>query len=501
MTATRGLVCTPHRLASEAGAQMLRDGGNAVDAAIAADAVLCVVYPHMTSIGGDLFALVWPEGRAAPVGLEGAGRSGSRASMAAVRAHGWEAMPPHGVLTVTVPGTVSAWGRLLENHGTFGLAHVLEPAARLAREGWIVTDNLAQFLSSNFEWLSAEPEAARLLPPLKAGMLMRNPELADSLEEIGRSGILTFYRGEIASRIVAAVERRGGFITADDLASHRSEWVEPIAFPYRDLTVYQMPPPTQGLAAAGLIRRLERLDPSDLRPGPALARAIFRIRDQVYGMRDRWISDPAFTAVPSAPFLDPDASLEGGDPLPEGDTIYLCTADERGNTVSMIQSVANSFGSGVIAEGTGILLHNRGLYFSLDPTHVNRLEPGKKTMHTLIPGMAAGPDGGCWAAFGSMGADGQPLIQAQVFVNLAAAGMDAQEAVAAPRVRVRPGGGLLMVEADYPGAAELGRSGLPIELHPPRSTAFGHAQALTWDGPAAWRGGADPRSDGSVEVV
>jgi gamma-glutamyltranspeptidase/glutathione hydrolase len=480
---------------------MLRDGGNAIDAAIAANAVLCVVYPHMTSIGGDLFALVWPQGRDRPVGLEGAGRSGSLATIDAVRAQGHETMPERGALPITVPGTVAAWGRLLEQYGTFGMARVLEPAARIAREGWIVTANLAGYLTPNFDWLNSEPEASRLLPPVKAGMLLRNPELADSLEEIGRSGFGTFYRGDIARRIVAAIESRGGFITAEDLAMHRSEWVEPVVFPFGDLTVYQMPPPTQGLVAAGMIRRLERLDAADRRPGPALALEIYRVRNQVYSMRDRWISDPAFTSVPFDPFLDPDATLPGGDPIPEGDTVYLCTADERGNTVSLIQSVANSFGSGVFAEGTGILLHNRGLYFSLEAGHVNRLEPRKKTMHTLIPALAA-REGRCWSAFGSMGADGQPQIQAQVFVNLASAGMGPQEAVSAPRVRVRPGGGLLAVEADYPGATKLAASGeIAVELRAPRSSDFGHAQALVWDGPSDWRGGADPRADGTVEVV
>jgi len=498
---TRGIVCAPHRLAAEAGAQALGDGGNAVDAAIAADAVLCVVYPHMTSIGGDLFAIVWPAGAGSPVGIMGAGRSGSLATIEAVHQRGYQAMPARGILTVTVPGTVDAWGRLLERFGTFGLARVLEPAVSIARDGWVVTENLSSSLTQNFGWLHAEPEARRLLPPLRAGMLLRNPELAESLEEVGRTGSSTFYRGDLARRIVAAIERRGGLVTADDLAAHRSEWVAPIAFGYRGLTVYEMPPPTQGLVAAGIIRRLERLDPAALRPGPALARELARIRDQVYGLRDRYLSDPERSPVPWQPFLDPDLAVSGGEAIPEGDTVYLCAADEHGNVVSMIQSVAGSFGSGVIAEGTGILLQNRGLYFSLDPRHVNRLEPRKRTMHTLIPAMASRDGRTPWAAFGSMGADGQPQIQAQVFVNLADARMDPRDAVAAPRVRVSPGGAELWVEADYPGASELARSELPVKLLPARSSEMGHAQALTVDAPAAWRGGADPRADGSVEIA
>ena len=498
---TRGVVAANHVLASQAGAEVLREGGNAIDAAIAADAVLCVVYPHMTSIGGDLFALVWPAGAPGPVGLEGAGRSGSLASVETVRERGHDAMPRRGILTVTVPGTVDAWGRLIERHGTMGLGRVLEPAVHHAREGFVVTEGLARHLTDNFEWLSTEAEASRLLPPVKAGMTLRNPELADTLEEIGRTGFNTFYRGDVARKLVAAIERRGGFVTAADLARHRSEWRDPIHAAYADLDVFQMPPPTQGLVALGMLRRFERLSREERVPGPAFARALVRVRNQVYALRERYITDPAFAEVPVTPFLDPSVSVPGGAAIPEGDTIYLCAADEHGNVVSLIQSVANSFGSGVYAEGTGVLLQNRGLYFGLDASDVNRLEPNKKTMHTLIPGMAA-RGGEVWAAFGARGADGQPQIQAQVFLNLVEAGLDPAAAVAHPRVRVAPGGLELWVEADYPGAVELQREcEVPVKLAPPRSTEFGHAAALVVDGPGRWRAGADPRADGSVETV
>ncbi len=500
---TSGVISTPHFLASQAGAEVMREGGNAVDAALVADAVLCVVYPHMTSIGGDLFAMVWPAGAGEPLGYEGAGRSGSLATMDALRERGHSVMPPHGVLTVTVPGTVEAWGRLLETYGTVGMGRVVAPAVALARDGFLVTDGLSRHLHDHFEWLMADPDAQRLLPPLMPGMLLRNPDLARSLELIGRYGVNVFYRSELGAAIASAITRRGGLVTAVDLATHRGRWSSPVAAPYRGLTVFEMPPPTQGLLALALLTRLEQLDPTTLRPGPALARELYRLRDVAYPLRDRYISDPDFVEVPVEPFLDPQAAGVGkGEAIPEGDTIYLCAADEHGNVVSLIQSVANSFGSGVIAEGTGILLQNRGVYFSLDPAHVNRLEPRKRTMHTLIPALAAraGEDRP-WAAFGSMGADGQPQIQAQVFLNLADAGLDPAGAVAAPRVRVVPGGGELWVEADYPGAADLQRSGLPVKLLPPRSTSMGHAAALVVDGPGQWRAGADPRSDGSVEFA
>jgi gamma-glutamyltranspeptidase/glutathione hydrolase len=496
---TRGIIATPHHLATEAGAAILRSGGNAVDAAIAAAAVLCVVYPQMTSAGGDLFALVWPAGTAGPVGLAGAGRSGVLATIAAVRAAGHEAMPEHGALTVTVPGAVEAWGRLVERFGTLGLAPLMEAAVAHARDGYVVTPRLAEALNECAGWLLRDPEAARLFPPLKAGMTLRNPELADTLAEIGRNGFGGFYRGATARAIVAALERRGGLLTGDDMAVHRSSWVEPLAFPYRDLVVYEMPPPTQGLCAAGMLRRFERLERFE--PGVGFAAELVRVRDAVYPLRDRWITDPDFAEVPADPFLDPEHVAAGEAPaIPEGDTIYLAAADEGGLVVSFIFSVAGTFGSGVVAEGTGLLLQNRGMYFRLDERHANRLEPRKRTMHTLIPAMAA-RDGRCWAAFGTMGGDGQPQIQAQVFLNLVERGLDPAAAVAQPRLRVPGGGGALWIEADYPDAGAVARSIAGGHLLPARSTAMGHAAALVVDGPGRWRAGADPRSDGSVIEV
>jgi gamma-glutamyltranspeptidase/glutathione hydrolase len=497
---TRGIVATSHFLASEAAGQVLRDGGNAIDAAVAADAVLCVVYPHMTSIGGDLFALVWPAGEARPVGLAGGGRSGELASVDALRERGQTEMPARGPATITVPGTVEAWGRLIERYGSLGLAPVLDPAAALARDGFEVTDHLAAYLAENAVWLHQEAEAARLLPQVGGGVRLRNTELAACLEHIGRYGTIGFYRGDIAAAIAAGVMKRDGFVTAADLAAHRSQWVDPLEFTYRGRTVYQLPPPTQGLALLGMLARFQEVAQERLRPGAAFASELRRVRDSVYALRDRYISDPDFTEVPLEPFFDPSHAAAGGAAIPEGDTIYLCAADEHGNVVSLIQSVANSFGSGVIAEGTGFLLQNRGCYFSLDPTHVNRLEPRKRTMHTLIPGLAA-VDGKRWAAFGTMGADGQPQLQAQVILGLIDEGLDPAEAVSRPRIRVAPGGVRLDVEADYPEAGSMTQAGLELEMTPPRSSRMGHAQALIVDEPGRWRAGADPRADGSVVEI
>ncbi len=492
---TKGVIATPHRLASEAGAQVLRDGGNAVDAAIAANAVLCVVYPHMTSIGGDLMAVVWPAGASAPVGLIGAGRSGDGATIDAMRALGHETMPERGAPTVTVPGTVEAWGRLIERFGTLGLAPVLEPAADLAQNGYVITPSLSSALQNAAPMLGRERAAQELYPPMEAGMLLRNPDLASVLRELGRGGISGFYRGDVGKAIAAAIVRRGGFVTAKDMASHRSQWTDTVSAAYRDTVVHELPPPTQGLTALAMLARLELLPPDRLRPGPDFVTVFKSIRDECYPLRDRYITDPDFAQAPLEEFVGRTTSVPDG-----GDTVYLCAADEHGNLVSLIQSVAFDFGSGIVAETTGILLQNRGCYFSLDPQHVNRLEPRKRTMHTLIPALATRA-GKPWALFGTMGGDGQPQLQTQALVNLVDHGLDPQEAVARPRIRVVAGGGRTTLEATYPGAAQLARDGREFELLPPGHHTLGHAHAIVIDGPARWRAGADPRSDGSVETV
>ncbi|HEV3096845.1 MAG TPA: gamma-glutamyltransferase, partial [Candidatus Dormibacteraeota bacterium] len=435
------------------------------------------------------------------IGLVGAGCSGELATIDTVRARGHEVMPERGVLTVTVPGTVDAWGRLLERFGTLGLGAVLEPAAALARDGYVITPQLADFLKAAAELLGRESAAQQLYPPMEPGMLLRNPDLAAMLGDIGRGGISGFYRGEIAAAIASAITRRDGLVTARDLAGYRSDWVEPISTVYRDLTVYELPPPTQGLAALAMIARLNELTRDELQPGPAFAARFKSIRDACYPLRDRYITDPDFAVAPAEPFLDPTFAAAGGAGVREGgDTVYLCAADEHGNLVSLIQSVAFDFGSGIVAEGTGMLMQNRGSYFSLDPVHVNRLEPRKRTMHTLIPAMASRGDRP-WAIFGTMGGDGQPQLQSQVLINLVDFGLEPAEAVARPRIRVQAGGIRTSVEADYPQAGELGRSSRDFELMPSRHHSFGHAHAIVIDGPSAWRAGADPRSDGAAEFA
>jgi gamma-glutamyltranspeptidase/glutathione hydrolase len=484
---TRGVIATPHKLASKVGAQVLRDGGNAVDAVVAADAVLCVVYPHMTSVGGDLMAIVWPANASAPVGLIGSGRSGELATIDAVRARGHAVMPERGVLAVTVPGTVEAWGRLVERFGSLGLGPLMEPAAAIAQDGYVITPSLSEALMGAAGLLGRERAAFALYPPMEGGMLLRNPDLAIVLHDIGRNGIGGFYRGDVGKAIAEAIQKRSGFVTANDMAAHRSQWVETLTFTYRDVVVHELPPPTQGLVALNLLRVLRARTPDELQPGPGFVKYFKSARDGAYTIRDQ-ITDPAFAGF---------AGVVGADVPDAGDTVYLCAADEHGNLVSLIQSVAFDFGSGIVAETTGILLQNRGCYFSLDPGHANRLEPKKRTRHTLIPALAT-REGKPWAVFGTMGGDAQPQLQVQVLVNLLDHGLDPSEAVARPRFRFAADGSTMSVEADYPHAAEMARQDRAVELMPPRHHSLGHAHAIVIDGPGAWRAGADPRSDGSA---
>lgn len=491
---TRGVVSSPHRLASEIGAQILREGGNAVDAAVATDAALCVIYPHMTSIGGDLFALVWPADAPGPYGLAGAGPSGSEATIEAVRAAGHTRMPERGAMTVNAPGTVEAWGRLVERFGRLGLEPLLAPAAALADDGWVVAPGVAEGMRRTADWRRLLPDLWALWPSLEPGMTLRNPELAAVLRSVGRYGYSAFSAGEVADAISRTVREEGGFLTPSDLRT-RSAWVTPVAFTYRDHRVWEMPPPSQGLAAAGLLRRFEAYPPEDLL-GERFGAILRRERDTVYGLRDRYITDPDFSDAPREPFLDPSVlSAPAGEPPADGDTIALSVVDDEGTLVSMIQSVSGSFGSGVVARGTGILLHNRGNYFSLDPTHVNRLEPRKRTMHTLIPAMAEGR--GRRIAFGSMGGDGQPQLHSQVLLQLVDGGLSAQEAVSAPRIRVADAT-TTWIEADHPLARTWLRSlpgAVPLA---PADTSFGHATAIVATPDGTWDAGADPRSDGAV---
>jgi oxamate amidohydrolase len=520
--ATRGMVATPHYLASQAGLRLLQEGGTAVDAAVAAAAVLTVVYPHNTSLGGDLFALVHDPRRGAVEALNASGRAAARASIDLYRGAGYEVIPPRGPLAaLTVPGAVDGWCELLERAGRKELGQVLQPAIEYAEQGHPVSSRLAEWLTTDRELLAASVSTARTYlqsdgrAPAQ-GELLRQPNLARSLRQLATSGRESFYRGELGERICEALAAVGSPLTLDDFAAHRSEWQQPISTRYRDQDVYQLGPSTQGVTALQILNIAEDWDLQALGDGsPDYYHLLVEATRQA--LRDRaLISDPAFVDVPLERLLSKEyaARLRSeidprrAGPLnlapAGGDTIYLCVADGDGLLVSLIQSVYWDFGSGVVAGDTGILLQNRGTFFSLDPAEPNRLEPGKRTFHTLIPAMLAA-DGQPWLAYGNMGGEGQPQSQAAIVTRIIDFGYELQAAIEAPRWLLGRAWGepstLLKLDQQVPAGVveQLAGMGHAVEVLPPWSETLGHAQAVGVDRQRGiLLGAADPRGDGAA---
>ena len=526
--ARRGMVTCPHTLASEAGVEALRAGGSAVDAAIAASAVLAVVYPHMTSVGGDAFWLIH-EARAGGVRfLDGGGAATAAATLDAFRARGLADIPYRGVLpaTVTVPGAVDGW---LEAHAACGrlpLARLLAPAIGHARDGFPVTARLARWIAEMASLLAGDPAAAAIfLPggrPPRAGETLRNPDLARSLEAIAAAGRGEFYEGEVAAEIARWSRERGGLATAADYRAQRAEWGAPLSVVYRGVTLFETPPPTQGVSVLQMLRLLEGFDLGALEYlGPDHVHLLIQAKQLAFHDRDRFLADPRFVDVPVARLLsdayvaerrqliDPARALPW-DRVPDagslvGDTVYVAAVDAEGNAASLTMSLYGGFGAGVVAGRTGIVLQNRGAYFSLDPTHPNRLEPGKRPLHTLIASLAFRGDR-LWQVFGCMGADGQPQIHLQAYTAMIDFGLDGQRAVSGPRwlsgrFALGEPRDLLNMEGRFPERtfAELARRGHVINRWEAWNERAGHAHGITLDPDTDERLGAcDPRSDGAA---
>ncbi len=525
--AFRGMVTSPHALASEAGVGILRAGGSAVDAAIATAAVLAVVYPHMTSIGGDAFWLVYDARARAVRSIEAAGRAAAAASIDWFSARGLREIPIRGIVpaTLTVPGAVEGW---CEAHGVYGrlpLAIDLASAVGYARDGFPVTERLAHWIERSADVLAADPAAARIFLSGGArptvGFRLTNPDLARTLERLakGRAG---FYEGETAREMARHAREHGGFFTERDLAAQRSKWGASISASYRGVTIHETPPPTQGLS---VLQALRLLEPWELGSLPYLGadhvHLLVQAKQIAFHDRDRFLADPDFVPVPVERLLSPayaDERRRLMDParaLPwdrvpsagslAGDTVYVAAVDAEGNAASLIQSLYFGFGSGVVAGNTGVVLQNRSAYFSLDPAHPNRLQPGKRPLHTLIASLAFKGDR-LWQVLGCMGSDGQPQIHMQVYTAMIDFGLDIQRAVEAPRwLAGRFGIGeprdLLNLEGRFPDAtlAELARRGHAINRWEAWNELAGHAQGITIDHDRGLlAGGADPRSDGAA---
>jgi gamma-glutamyltranspeptidase/glutathione hydrolase len=522
------MVTSPHSLASSAGVDVLRAGGSAVDAAIAASAVLSVVYPHMTSLGGDAFWLIH-DGKSGEIRyLNGGGKAAGGATLAALEGIGFCEIPLRGIVpaTLTVPGAVASWIAAHETHGRLPLKRVLEGAVSYARDGFPVTARLSSFIAMMHDELVQDSEAARLFLPdgvaPQAGTNLANANLATTLQAIADDGWAGFYDGAVAAEMARFAEEKGGFFRREDFGRQKATWGAPLSKNYRGVTIFNTPPPTQGFTVLEMLNLIEPSELAGMDPlGPDRAHLLVQAKQIAYHDRDRWLADPAFADVPiemlvskayaeeRGKLIDPGAALSW-DRVPSfgslaGDTVYIAAVDGSGNAASLIQSLYGAFGSCVVAGATGVLLQNRSAYFSLDPNHPNRLAPGKIPLHTLIASMAK-RDGKLWCVLGCMGADGQPQIQLQLYSAMIDHGLDIQEAIEMPRFlsgrfALGEARDTLHLEGRFPQATitALGLRGHIVNRWDAWNEMAGHAHGIT----IAPRdnmlsGGSDPRSDGAA---
>ena len=496
---TSGAVTSDHALASSVGIDVLRRGGNAVDAAIAMAGVLAVVRPHMNGVGGDNFLLI-RDGKTGKVhALNGSGRAGSRATPAFFAAKEMKQVPGGGILSVSVAGAVRSWEDALQRFGSTTLAQALRPAIGYAERGFAVSTRLSLDIAAEQKKVAADAELARTYlvagEAPKPGTLLVQRDLARTLRAIATGGARGFYTGVPGKALAAFMDSEGGLLTAADLARHTSTWQEPIGTTYLEKRVLAFPPNTQGATFLEMLNIAEQEDLTAMgRTSADYVHTLAEGAKLAYADRDRHIADPEFAQVPLDRLLskeyarelarrirrDTIAAPDAGDGTRDGsgDTIYLCVVDKDGNAVSMIQSLFASFGSGRMVPGTGIVLHNRGALFSLDTQHPNVVAPGKRPFHTLSPAMALNADGSLFAVFGTPGGDGQPQTLVQILNNVLRFEMTPQQAVEAPRWRVY-GSGRLGVEPglDDEVRAELTRRGQRVTVQPP-SAEFGGAQML-----------------------
>lgn len=526
--ASRGMVTCPHSLASSAGVDALRAGGTAVDAALAAAAVLAVIYPHMTSIGGDAFWLIYDAKARRVRYLNGGGRAAAGASIDYFRSRAMPEIPFRGVLpaTLTTPGAVASWCEAHAAGGKLPFARTLEAAIGYAREGYPVTARLAHWIAIAAQELKPYAGWAQLFLPAgqapRAGARLANPDLARTLQALAEGGRAGFYEGPVAQEMARHARENGGFFDAADLAAQQASWGEPLQGSYRDLALYQTPAPTQGFTVLQMLKLIEpfelhKLDFAD----PHRAHMMVQAKQIAYHDRDRWIGDPGFADVPMARLLSADyldkrrrlvdpARALPWDKVPSygsltGDTVYVAAIDAEGNAVSLINSLYGVFGSGVVAGTTGVVLQNRSAYFSLDSTHPNALAPGKVPLHTLIASMGL-RSGKLWSVFGCMGADGQPQIHLQAYTAMIDHGYDIQQAVEAPRwlsgrFALGETRDTLHIENRFGAAviAELEKRGHTIDRWGAWNELAGHAHGITIDAHSGlYAGGSDPRSDGAA---
>jgi gamma-glutamyltranspeptidase/glutathione hydrolase len=520
---THGIVATSQPLASQAGVQVLERGGNAIDAAIAANAVLGLVEPQSNGVGGDLFAIV-SQSNGSVHGLNAGGWAPGGLTPALLRSRGITEMPARGIHTVTVPGAVAGWESLRQRFGALPMRDLLAAAIFYARDGFPVSEVIAEGWASLTAKVAGDPEAARTYLPNgrapRAGELFRNPGLAESLQRIADQGAAGFYEGPTATAILARSRDLGGTMTAADLTEFEPEWVDPLSTTYRGWTVYELPPNTQGIAALMMLNLMEHFPLREY--GFHTARSLhvmIEAKKLAYADMIACVGDPAFTEVPvpamldkaharaRAECIDPSRAATRVEPSAfagltnstGGDTVYLSVIDRHGTIVSLIQSIFQGFGSGLVPPGTGFALHNRGGLFTMEDGHPNVVAPRKRPLHTIIPGLMQ--KGDVRIGFGIMGAFNQAQAHAQFVANVADYGMDIQQALEAGRFTKSTFTGTdVCIEALVPEPVRdaLASLGHDVTVVPPRTGTFGHGQAVMSDGTGVHYGASEPRHDGAA---
>jgi gamma-glutamyltranspeptidase/glutathione hydrolase len=526
--APHAMAATSQPLATQVALDVMRRGGSAVDAAIAANAMLGLVEPTGNGIGGDLFAIVWDAKAKKLHGLNGSGRSPRSLTLEHFQKLGLTHIPPHGPLPVSVPGTVDAW---FELHGRFGklpMKEVLAPAIRYAREGFPVSELIAYYWGKGAASLARWPGFPETYMPNgrapRKGEMFRNPFLAATLEKIAAGGRDAFYQGDIARTIDAYMKRNGGFLSYEDLAAHRSEWVEPVSVNYRGYDVWELPPNSQGIAALQMLAILEGYDLKGLGFGsPEYVHLFLEAKKLAFEDRAQWYADPEFAKIPVRELISEEYAAErrklidpkraakrydaGNPALNEGDTIYLTTADAEGNMVSLIQSNYRGMGSGMTPDGLGFILQDRGELFDLTPGRANTYAPGKRPFQTIIPAFVT-KDGRPFLSFGVMGGATQPQGHVQILVNLIDFGMGLQEAGDAPRI-LHEGSSEPTGERMADGGQVSVEEGIPWEtvralLDMGHEVGFdlgnyGGYQAIRWDPEQkVYYGASESRKDGQA---
>jgi len=511
--AGEAMAATSHPLATQTALNVLREGGNAMDAAVAAVAVLGVVEPAMTGVGGDCFVLYAKGGKDDVIAFNGSGRAPQAASVDKLQGMGVDKVEEHGVHSITVPGAVQAWETLIADHGTKELGQLLQPAIKAAEQGFVVQPRVAHDWANQVAKLEKDPGAkATFLPtgkPPKAGDSFKNPLLAETLKRIAREGAKGFYRGPVAEQIVKFLNGLGGLHTLDDFAGTAGEYVKPISTSYRGYTVHECPPNGSGITTLLLLNILEGVDLAKLDPA-----GVERLHLEVeagrlaFADRDAYVGDPRYVDVPVDRLLSKkhgddqrahiraDRAMPGVPPVPmpaHNDTTYLCVVDKDRNAVSFINSIFDGFGSGKVAPGTGVVLQNRGSSFKVDASHPNGIAGGKRPMHTIIPAMLT-KGGRVVMPFGVMGGHYQPVGQSHVLTNILDYGMDPQEAIDFPRAHHRDG--VVKLERGYSEAVAEGLRKLGHKTVP-SDGPLGGGQAIWIDEKTGnLVGGSEPRKDG-----